>query len=173
MDGEAKREIELSNFKPLTDDQIWESELHKNYVELVNHNQFKRSLNVKSKAHVPDSKPIADEYLSKNLVIARKSTNNKCMRSLRSVRLRSNRADPGNYKQMGSSSRILPSNYGKELNSTKKLFRTKVYESIPSLLDNKYSVIDFDLKSCYNSILIGLYPNELINIKGAVEGKGL
>ncbi len=37
----------------------------------------------------------------------------------------------------------------------------------------QYSIVDFDLKSCYTSILLGLYPEPLNAVRQAIEGPGL
>jgi phage/plasmid-associated DNA primase len=81
-------------------------------------------------------------------------------------------AIPYKYKRMGLSPRIIPVNYGETLNSTKRVLRNNVFSIMSSHL-NDYSIVDFDLKSCYISILLGLYPEPLGAIRKAIEGPGL
>jgi hypothetical protein len=73
---------------------------------------------------------------------------------------------------MGNSPRIVPINYGQTINNVKRLIRNNVYQRMTSL-DNNYCIIDFDLKSCYTSILLGLYPKELSSLQVAIEQVGL
>jgi hypothetical protein len=76
---------------------------------------------------------------------------------------------------MGNSPRIIPVNYGQTLNNTKKVLRENLYERMVNLIPD-YTIIDFDLKSCYTSILLGLYPAEFAELKSlqlAIEQKGL
>lgn len=76
---------------------------------------------------------------------------------------------------MGISPRILPINYGDTLNNTKKILRNEVFALMNKEANLKYkmTIVDFDLKSCYTSILLGLYPKHLQVIQEAIEGKGL
>jgi hypothetical protein len=73
---------------------------------------------------------------------------------------------------MGNSPRIIPINYGQTINNTKRLIRNDIYQRMASL-DKKYCIIDFDLKSCYTSILLGLYTKELSSLQVAIEQVGL
>lgn len=83
-------------------------------------------------------------------------------------------AIPYTYKQMGLSPRIIPQSYGKSFNSTKRIVREATYKYLgASLRSEGYSIIDFDLVSCYTSILLGLYPQELRSIQLAVETIGI
>jgi len=176
LDSEYKAQFQLSSFKHLSDNEIMKSELYTTYINNAKaaKNKFKRNLNNLVKKNVPDSRPIADEYLkqSKAPSKAYKKQVHKIFKDCQ-VKIEKYGPIPLDYKMMGTSPRILPLHYGKTLNSTKKMFREHIYALIPGLLDNKFTVIDFDLKSCYNSILIGLYPDDLSNIKMAIEGKGL
>jgi len=79
---------------------------------------------------------------------------------------------PYKYKPMGLSPRILPQNYGDSFNSVKKLVRIEAYKHISSSL-NGYVVLDVDLKSCYTTLLLGLFPVEMYNVREAIEGPGL
>jgi hypothetical protein len=81
---------------------------------------------------------------------------------------------PFSYKQMGLSPRILPLTYGNSINSVKRLVRDQAYEWISQqAVKQGYLLVDLDLKSCYTSILLGLYPQPLVHLQNAIEGKGL
>lgn len=83
-------------------------------------------------------------------------------------------AIPYTYKSMGTSPRILPAGYGSSMNSTKRILRQEVYYHLGKSLneDNKV-IMDLDLRSCYTSIVIGLYPKPLEALQIAIEGEGL
>lgn len=76
---------------------------------------------------------------------------------------------PYKYKPMGLSPRILPQGYGESFNSVKRFLRSKAYTHV---CPRGYVILDIDLKSCYTSILLGLFPLELFAIRKAVD-KGL
>jgi len=76
---------------------------------------------------------------------------------------------PYHYKPMGLSPRVLPQGYGDSFNSVKRFLRSKAYSHI---CPRGYVILDIDLKSCYTSILLGLFPLELFAIRKAVD-KGL
>ena len=81
---------------------------------------------------------------------------------------------PSNYKVMGTSPRIIPVGYGSTINNTKKVVRDFVYSDMGrNAVKHGYVICDLDLKSCYTSILLGLYPKELKVLQRAVEGPGL
>ena len=81
-------------------------------------------------------------------------------------------AIPYNYIFMGTSPRVVPKNYGQTINNTKKVLRESLYQKMADLAP-KYSIVDFDLKSCYTSILLGLYPKSLESLQYAIEKVGL
>lgn len=81
-------------------------------------------------------------------------------------------AIPYNYKKMGISPRLIPVNYGDTLNNTKKILRDKVLSIMNCSMDT-HTIVDFDLKSCYTSILLGLYPKPMMAVQRAIEGIGL
>jgi P4 family phage/plasmid primase-like protien len=83
-------------------------------------------------------------------------------------------AIPYTYKMMGLSPRLVPVSYGNSINSTKKIVRKTVYTLLGKLAsDRGYYLVDLDLKSCYTSILLGLYPKELEVMQLAIEKVGL
>lgn len=41
------------------------------------------------------------------------------------------------------------------------------------ILQEGFVMVDFYLKSCYTTILLGLYPERMSNIQGVIEGQGL
>lgn len=79
---------------------------------------------------------------------------------------------PRNYKELGLSPRIIPMKYGENFNSVKKFLRFKAYEFVIKRFPG-YTILDVDLKSCYTSILLGLFPQKLYKIRQAIEGPGL
>jgi hypothetical protein len=81
---------------------------------------------------------------------------------------------PLSYKQMGLSPRLLPITYGNTLNNCKLALRLEAYQQLGSFLHDKgFVILDLDLTSCYTSILLGLYPQELEGLQRAIEGPGL
>ena len=80
---------------------------------------------------------------------------------------------PLNYKPMGNSPRILPQSYGDSFNSVKKSLRYRVYQECVQDLKEDLTILDVDLKSCYTSIILGLFPQKLYYIRQAIEGPGL
>ena len=79
---------------------------------------------------------------------------------------------PLSYKPLGHSPRIIPINYGENFNSVKKFLRFKAYQFIINRFPG-CTILDVDLKSCYTSILLGLFPQKLYKIREAIEGPGL
>nr|YP_003412089.1 hypothetical protein PhlaMp10 [Phaeoceros laevis]ACT75297.1 hypothetical protein PhlaMp10 [Phaeoceros laevis] len=81
---------------------------------------------------------------------------------------------PYKYKLMGSSPRILPVSYGTSINFTKRFLRERIYAHLGNYLKDKgYAIIDIDLVSCFTSILLGLFPEELSLVREAVDNQGL
>jgi len=82
---------------------------------------------------------------------------------------------PFSYKIMGTSPRILPVSYGNTINSTKKVLRSHCYQLMGQVLYEKEKkvIIDFDLVSCYTSIVMGLYRQELQALDNAMKGPGI
>nr|YP_009478058.1 hypothetical protein AnanMp22 [Anthoceros angustus]AVP12834.1 hypothetical protein AnanMp22 [Anthoceros angustus] len=77
---------------------------------------------------------------------------------------------PYKYKSMGISPRILPVSYGESINFSKRFLREKVYAHLGcSLRDKGLVIIDLDLVSCFTSILLGLFPEELSLVRKAVD----
>lgn len=78
------------------------------------------------------------------------------------------------YKPLGVSPRIIPVAYGDTINSTKRIVRERVYEIMASRASERgFTLVDLDIVSCYTSILLGLYPQELRCLQLAIEGGGL
>jgi hypothetical protein len=65
-----------------------------------------------------------------------------------------------------------PHMYRESFNSIKRLVRTKAYQHITNELPD-YAILDIDLKSCYTTVLLGLFPIEMHNVREAIEGSGL
>lgn len=75
------------------------------------------------------------------------------------------------YKSLGISPRITPTRYKNTLNSMNKFFRGFLFESIGEYIqkENKMVLLDLDLVSCYTMVLIGMYPDDLVRVKRAVQ----
>ena len=86
--------------------------------------------------------------------------------------IRDKGAIPYKSKLMGLSPKIIPEDYGRTINNTKRMVREAVYTNLTSSNED-YVIIDFDLKSCYTSILLGLYPKPLEQIQKSIETVGL
>lgn len=69
------------------------------------------------------------------------------------------------------SPRIIPERDGNTINNTKRILRNQVYQ-ILATSNEQYIIIDFDLKSCYTSILLGLYPGPLEEIQKSIQTLG-
>lgn len=83
-------------------------------------------------------------------------------------------AIPYSYKQMGVSPRLLPVAYGKSINNCKRALRLQAYEQLGDFFAKEgFVLLDLDLTSCYTSILLGLFPQDLEAIQRAIEGPGL
>ena len=80
----------------------------------------------------------------------------------------------GKWKNCGTSPRILPSSYGTSINFTKKVVRNRAYEIMgEKAKELGFTIIDYDLTSCYMSILLGLYPEQLRVLQKVVQEVGL
>lgn len=79
---------------------------------------------------------------------------------------------PMKYKSLGISPRLIPVNYGKSINNVKKIIREMAYKKSINLEKDRV-IVDLDIKSCYTSILLGLYPDHLNRIQRIIEKDGL
>jgi hypothetical protein len=72
---------------------------------------------------------------------------------------------------MGTSPRIIPVSYRDSVNNIKKLLRNDAYEQLNRFTLKELSrvIVDIDIKACYLSILLGLYPQELSTLQLANE----
>ena len=81
---------------------------------------------------------------------------------------------PYTYLRMGNSPRIIPKSYGDTINSAKRVVRDYVYTQMGKKgTEIGYHLVDLDLKSCFTSILLGLYPDDTRFIQFAIEKVGL
>lgn len=151
--------------------------IYKDYISILSlKTKEKRFLNSYIKRNPPKIEKLLDLYFSKHKEINknfRDHVKNVMDKGLTIVTKYG--SIPYSYKRMGVSPRIIPINYGDTLNNTKKVIRNEVF-SLMNKEANKQlgmTIVDFDLKSCYTSILIGLYPKPLKVIQEAIEGKGL
>lgn len=84
-------------------------------------------------------------------------------------------AIPYSYELMGTSTRIIPKSYKDSINNIKRFLREEIYIELGRVCQERFGmcIVDLDLKSCYTSILLGLYPRELEALQRAIEGEGL
>jgi len=108
-------------------------------------------------------KSITERVLN-NITCELKQKSNKFCDSLKKVLMRGlghvmkNGIALHKYKSMGISPRILPVKYGEVLYSVKGSLRETIIEFLRAKIKNKaYYLVDFDIKSCFTSILLGLY----------------
>ena len=77
---------------------------------------------------------------------------------------------PKGFKKMGLSPRIIPISYKHSLNSVNKSVRKELLRRCANYLEQKgYSLIDLDLRSCYTTVLVGLLPNVLAELRLAMN----
>ena len=89
-------------------------------------------------------------------------------------KLRKSGCFPKEYKQMGISPRILPTEYGKSINSTKKLVRRYGYRLAASAFAKSgYKLVDVDIRSAYTTVLMGLYPTALQRMRRILRDTSL
>ena len=79
------------------------------------------------------------------------------------------------YTQMGSSPRISPSESHGGPNQIKSSLRNQILTRTGDYIARNHDmvILDLDLKSCYTSVLLGLYPDEFPTVSKAVRGLGL
>lgn len=152
------------------------NQLYESYIRILEPTDLKLSLNKESRAIKLDLNALANDYC-KGCTI--KSTAyvegvNKVLTRGYS-QIKNFGAIPFTYKQMGVSPRIVPNSYKDSVQSVKKFLRDRIYNhlSIYSQREFNYSIIDLDIKSCYISILLGLYPEDLGIVQRAMEQGGL
>jgi hypothetical protein len=74
------------------------------------------------------------------------------------------------FKQKSIGPRLFPKNT-RAFNSVRKALRSRVFELLSSLKEN-YVVLDIDLKQCYLGLILGLFPQETLNIRNAFGQSG-
>lgn len=155
-------------------------DLYKKYIGyLVEKNPLKDRMNRFSKEimriHPDINKRILDNY-TKDMKISSLDFQESAKRVIDKGlnKVQSFGGIPFSYKQMGASPRILPVSYGNSINNTKRVVRDCTYSLMAKeAIKEGFVIIDLDLKSCYTSILLGLYPKELELLQRAVSGPGL
>lgn len=153
--------------------------LYEAYYKALDKTDLKIQLNKEARTFRPDPESLVDEHTCllsglKDVMIADKSELNPSedyrnhMKDLMVKGLNKINTSivPYKYKPMGLSPRLLPQNYGDSFNSVKRFLRSKAYSHI---CPQGYVILDIDLKSCYTSILLGLFPLELFAIRKAVD----
>lgn len=150
-------------------------DLYNSYKQKLDKTPLKTELNAISKGITLDLDKLMDEYF-KDVPEPTQSYRDRMMdvisRGAQSIK--SFGAIPYKYKSMGVSPRILPISYGSSINNTKRILRQEIYSHLGKYLNGQNKVIvDLDLRSCYTSIVIGLYPKSLEALQMAIEGEGL
>lgn len=149
-------------------------DFYRPYMEaLAYKSNLKKKCNSLIRKYLPDAEYLTNLYFKEHKEFSLEYRNNVLEQFNKGIEIiKTYGAIPYRYKQMGNSPRILPIDYGKSINNTKRLLRHEIYKILASKLEG-YNIVDFDLKSCYTSILLGLYPKPLESIQMAIEGKGL
>lgn len=69
------------------------------------------------------------------------------------------------------SPRIQPLDPAKSANGVKREVKALAFKHVAKFLNKKgYVLLDIDIKSCFMSMLLGLYPDLLQNFKKKIEG---
>lgn len=141
------------------------------YIQLLETpNPIKKLLKERAKL-VNDDIINVDNYVHSNVSAAfKKSAANQLEKGLKKFRQFGPVIDK--YGMMGNSPRVAPIKYGDSFNSIKSQLRQNLLiwsgKELESL-DKAHHIIDIDLKSCYNAILLGLYPQYLPTVSKAVQ----
>lgn len=120
---------------------------------------------------------LTTEYLDEPSIIAsplyRKHVSERIRKNLTTIK--NFGIVPKLYKDAGESPRIIPQTYSSSVNNIMKYIRTYMYAQVGKhfFASDGLSLVDLDLKSCYTSILLGLYPAELRALQIAIENAGL
>jgi len=150
-----------------------DEELYDSYKKLLAKTPFKVATNKSVRRNVPDPNVVTDTYFQNfNHFTPEFHQGVKKVITDGIEVVRTSGPIPYNYIPMLGSPRILPKNSSKTINGAKVVIREAIYQAIADTQPS-YVVIDFDLKSCYTSILLGLYPEQLEAIQRPIEGVGL
>jgi phage/plasmid-associated DNA primase len=167
------------NFLNFTKEIPYQEEIYQDYYKALGKTDLKVSLNKAGKLLNYDPKALVEDHIGllsslKHLDLGTKGRPSitKAFKAqledtyLKGIYKITNGLISYNYKPLGLSPRILPVNYGHSFNSVKKVLREKAYSDV---VPKGMVILDMDLKSCYTSILLGLFPLELFQVTKAIE----
>lgn len=154
-------------------------ELYGTYIKLLGVSELKKVINTEMINSISEETAIklTKEYTDKthiNTIEYYEKMLEQVLRARETINKRG--IVPFSYKPMGVSPRIIPTNYGKTINGVKRFVREYAYGLAGErcrALGYEIDLIDVDLKSCYTSILLGLYPQYLKKIQDVIEKEGL
>jgi phage/plasmid-associated DNA primase len=154
-------------------------ELYQGYMKLLGSTELKQVINQETKESISEeiAIKITDE-ITKETKINTKEYYEKMLEQVKRGKDIINNFGivPYSYKPLGVSPRIVPVNYGKTINGVKRYLREYAYILAGErcrALGYDIELVDVDLKSCYTSILLGLYPHYLKKIQDVIEKEGL
>lgn len=156
-------------------------DLYRTYMEKLGTTKMKVDLNRKVRLYFSEKGPLIEEKLKSQYFLGLENPSEAYIESLLNVLRRGIQsiaefgAIPYSYKQMGVSPRISPISYGNTVNNVKRLIREEAYSYLGEHANREFNakILDLDLKSCFTSIIIGLYPKELEVVQSAIETTGL
>lgn len=142
----------------------WNEYPYQQYFELLGPTKIKSTLNAQTKEMKFDSHKLAKAYVDQ-CKLSSKDFFESVLKVMQNgvKRIKSFGLIPTKYQQMGTSPRIIPVSYKDSVNNIKKQLRNNAYEQLNDFTLTTYSkvIVDIDIKACYLSILLGLYPQEL------------
>nr|QYC94343.1 putative phage/plasmid DNA primase [Oedogonium sp. 210] len=156
-----------------------DKDLYKKYMQALGPSELKIALN----SIVKDSLPLRQaEVLTKEFTKDAKINSmeyyekmyNQILKGLKTIK--KNGLIPYHYKPLGVSPRILPVGYSMTINSVKRIVRDYAYKFVAAKARDSgldINIADLDIKSCYTSILLGLYPLHLSRLQEVLEYGGL
>jgi P4 family phage/plasmid primase-like protien len=156
------------------------SDLYKKYMEMLGSNKIKIDLNREVRSYFSKMDHHIEEKLQLKYFQGIKDPSDAYRESFLKVLRRGIQsvakfgAIPYTYKHMGISPRISPISYGNSINNVKRLIKEEAYSYMgqhASLMNAR--ILDLDLKSCFTSIILGLYPKGLEVLQSAIETTGL
>jgi phage/plasmid-associated DNA primase len=153
-----------------------ETELYKEYMKILETSELKETLNKAIKGSLSEEIAIklTNELTKETKINSEKFYGKMFSQFKRGIDIINNHGIvPYSYKSLGVSPRIIPTNYGKSINGVKRNLREYAYGLAVEKCGLEVELIDVDLKSCYTSILLGLYPHYLSKIQKVIEKEGL
>jgi len=158
---------------------LFEKDLYKEYVRNLGYHKYKYMINMKTKGYEIGNaiEDIMNEFKSKSKISSELYIQGVKEQLIISFdKIKKNGLIPFKYKTLGISPRIIPTKYSETINSIKGVVRNFFYKKIAEskiCSESSYVIVDFDLRSCFLSILIGLYPSYLNRLGIIIKGKGI